>query len=433
MRSPWDGGPRWPLRALLAALAAIDAAALAVAIAGASAGPQSHPGAPALLLGLGGSAAVIVPTTLAIAGAWVFARGAARLGAAALTLAALALLVEAHAALVGGPHRIFFAAGAALFGWSLGLVMARAAGERRGAAAERWAEFGAAGALAATYVGAVTSKVAASGLGWIDGDGLRAVILAQRGLGGGSPLDAYAALVVQSPAIATVFAAATMLFQAAAIAFPWSPRGRAWTGAGLLLFHLNVWLLTPILFPQAMALVLALALPWPRWLRRRWPRRFAVDAVEERADEPTPTLEGSVVRGLAAGAATCGALALLFAPLRPYAALHHRAESRGASEVEAASPALRAALGGLEIGEELAGFRVVTIGGAADGAIEVALGRADVAFTVTLWPTGGGPAPPPVRSRALDLFYGRPRPAGADLPANERDAAMVALARRIDG
>lgn len=429
MRSPWDDGPRWPLRALLGGLAAIDAAALVVAILGASAGPRSHPDAPALLLGLGGSAAVIVPAAAAIAGACAFTRGPARLGAAALTLTALATLVEAHAALVGGPHRVFFATGAGLFGWSLGLVMARAAGERRGAAAERWAEFGAAGALAATYVGAVASKVAAAGLGWIDGDGLRAVILAQRGLGGGSPLDAYAALVVGSRGIATAFAAATMVFQAAAVAFPWSPRGRAWAGAGILLFHLNVWLLTPILFPQAMALVLALALPWPRWLRRRWPRRFAADASAARAEGSTPR----VGRGYAAGAATCVALALLFAPLRPYAALHHRAESRGSTEAAEASPALRAALGGLEVGEEMAGFRVVTIGARVDGAIEVVLGRAEVAFTVTLWPTGAGPAEPPVRGRAHDLFYGRPRPEGASLAADERDAAMVALARRIDG
>src|SRR6185436_12896678 len=101
------------------------------------------------------------------------------------------------------------------------------------------------------------------------------IVLTQRGLSGRSPFDFYAEAVIASPALAFTLSTLTLAIQAGAVLYPWSPRLRAFSGTLLLAFHLNVWLLTPIFFPEAMALLLVLSYPWPRIAARLRPEPAA--------------------------------------------------------------------------------------------------------------------------------------------------------------
>src|SRR5207245_2429545 len=135
----------------------------AAAVAERAIGPLSNPRAPRLLLALGGQRGWCI--ALGLVGAAAIALFAARrrpvlTGTIALLL--MALLSESRAALEYGPGRYTFHSGTALLGWLCGLAHAwhRKIGSGAGSAAldeeraDRFAEYGALGGLAATYVSA---------------------------------------------------------------------------------------------------------------------------------------------------------------------------------------------------------------------------------------------------------------------------------------
>jgi hypothetical protein len=315
--SPWAGLARWPLRAGLAAVCAVDVVSLAAELRGAGAGPLAHPGAPGWLLGLGGRVAPAAAlAALALVALALFCAGrrsiTVAIAAGAVGLGALALLTEACAALAGGPARNRFLSGAMLLGWIVGLLWARlhAIGDR--ARAERLGEAGAAAALAATYAAAGLSKLLAAGAGWADAAHLRAVILSHRGPSGIAALDGYVRLVVEHPSLARALAGAAVAIQAGSLLYLAHPRLRMLWGALIIGFHLNVQALTGIGYYEATFLAGLFSFPWGRLGRRR-------GSEEE---------EGPAVRRGVVGAALVAIAALiviaLLSGVRDYTGLHHR-------------------------------------------------------------------------------------------------------------
>lgn len=454
MRSPWEGSSRRPIRIAVACVLAADVIALSVALIGARPSALSHPAAPALLLALGGRPWLVAPiAAVALSAVVAFARRPAALAPGLCALGAAAILCESHAALVGGPMRVFFTGGAVMLGWLAGLAFARRLerartaiepGDEPGARAEALGEAGAAAALAATYLGASVSKLLASGLSWADANALRVTVVSQRGLGGRSPLDLYASAVLASPALAWTLAALTLLIQTAAVLYPWSPRLRAAVGTLLLAFHLNVWALTPILFPQAMVMLVVLSYPWPRIaarLRPRSPAREVPDGAPSPAGAAPPAqLPAAALARVALRAAALAAAVIALAalsPIRAYTGRHHRPDPGrrddgrdrgGEAAAPAAPPDVRALLRGVEEGGEVGGFRVLSLGGPHDRAVSIRLARGEVALTVEITLRGARPFHAPSRTARYDLFYRDVTPAPSALPPAELHALLSAIA-----
>src|SRR5262249_7341588 len=149
-------------------------------------------------------------------------------------------------------------------------------------------------------------------------------------------------------------------------------------------FHLNVWLLTPILFPQSMVLLVAFSYPWPRWIARIRAQAPASAKIEPSAAQVWQTTfgAGSLVLALAGIGS--------FLPIRAYTSLHHSRRAAdgggggqpGPSEPVAppAGPEVRAWLDGLKEGDDLGGFRVEAIRGPREGAVEVLVSREALRF-----------------------------------------------------
>jgi hypothetical protein len=311
--SPWAGLPRWPLRAGLAAVCAVDVVSLAAELMGTGAGPLAHPGAPGWLLGLGGRVAPAVAlAVVALASLALFGAGKRAIAAGAVGLGALALLTEACAALAGGPARNRFLSGAMLLGWIVGLLWAKvhAIGDR--ARAERLAEAGAAAALAATYAAAGLSKLLAAGAGWADAAHLRAVILSHRGPSGIAALDGYVRLVVEHPSLARALAGAAVAIQAGSLLYLAHPRLRMLWGALIIGFHLNVQALTGIGYYEATFLAGLFSFPWGR-----------IGGSRGSEEEEGPAVRRGAVALALGGVASLVAFALL-SGLRAYTGLHHR-------------------------------------------------------------------------------------------------------------
>ncbi|MCZ7679059.1 MAG: hypothetical protein M5U28_10020 [Sandaracinaceae bacterium] len=177
-------------------------------------------------------------------------------------------------------------------------------------------------AIAAMYVNAGVQKLLVSGIGWADGDSLRMLVLTQRPLGP-SLTGAIADAVVNSRALAFSLAAFTELAQLSAITYPFLPRARPIVGSMLLAFHAGVLVLTPIAFPQSMALLVAFSYPWRRLLARGGEAREVV-------------LARAPARGAAAiasAAALLAGLALLPPVQEALEPLSHRHDTRHAARV----------------------------------------------------------------------------------------------------
>jgi hypothetical protein len=245
------------LRGTLALLGAGELVALVVALHRLGPAARSSAHTPGFLLAFGEQPPLAFGVALAGGAALaLFALGRSPRVSGVVALAALGTLVEAHAALLGGPMRVFFHTGAALFGWCLG-ALCTSDGETRDA----FGRAGATGAVAATYLGAAASKWLSGLDTWLAPGPLQAVVLSQHRVGGGSVLDAYARFVGGAPKVALALAAVTLVIQAGAFLMLFGPRLRAAWAALLLGFHVNVWLLTGIVFPQAMVLLLVLGAP----------------------------------------------------------------------------------------------------------------------------------------------------------------------------
>jgi len=419
-------GARWHLRLALAAVLLFDLIFLSVTLSVDAPGPRALAQAPAVLRALVGRPELVVP--LGLLGLIALARFAARPGRAGAGLGVIAVigvLCEARAANNGGPERFLFAAGTVLAGWIAGLVFVRAAeGDRD--AEEIGAETGAVAALAAIYVNAALQKLGAAGLGWADGDDLRMLVLAQRPLGASS---AIADLVIEHRWIALGLAAFTELAQLSALAYPFHPRARVVIGTMLLAFHTGVWMVTPILFPQSMALLVAFSYPWGALLSRRGMLH----------EQPGLIL----VRRLDRGALVIGAICALLAGLAlsppgrsTILSLSHTDEGhrrdapaeRPRREPEPASfDATAASTLGIErLGASLAGCTVTSVAARGEEiALRLACGDGELGVEVV--EAGSRPHAAPRSAGGRDLFYA----SGATVSPAERDAVLAELARRL--
>jgi hypothetical protein len=418
-----------------------DLAGAAITLGGGQLSARSAPGAPSWLLALAGRPLGV--GSVAVVGAvaiLIFMRRAGRIAAAAVALAAGALLNEGIAAAFEGPMRCYFGSGAALLGWIIGTLYARARGprDRSRRQIEVFAELGAAACLSATYLAAAISKLSAQGLSWADGANLRALVLSQHAVDSRGPIAAYARLVAAAPSFAFALAALTLIAQLGALAYPFGRRARALSGTLLVAFHLNVRLLVPILFVGPVVLLVAWSYPWPRLWRWLHEGAFPPPAAPDVARTGP---EGGGARASAGLVAALGVASLLAwtLPLRAYTGSHH-GMSRDGTELPTPGHASSAAsvpppasvvalLGGLARGDRIAGWELEGIVGPREGNGEIRLfvarerGRMRVAVTLA----GRRPFPPPRRTDRYEIFYD----AAENVDAGAREALLDELARRI--
>jgi hypothetical protein len=415
--SPWDGRARVGLRAVLAAVLAFDTLLVSHFLLGVRPGPASHPHAPAWLLAFAGRTwAIAIAATVAIVSLVAFARRAAAVMPGWIALVCIGVLVEAHAASIEGPYRIFFSASAAMFGWLVGATYARARGIKA-TNAERHAEFGAAAGLAATYVNAFASKTMSGGIGWTDADSLRAVVLTQHHVGGSWLSNAYADAVADHAWLAGTLVTLTLVAQVSALGYPWHRVTRAISGTLLFAFHANTAILTPLFFPQAMVLLLALSFPWAR------------TAVTTQ-DAPAAAA-ARAPRVVLAGALTLCALVAWASPLRSYTLAHHR-HGAGASPAPTppVPPALAPVLDGLHPGVHVGAWEVRSLSGASGGA-RIDLASGPLVLDVLVLPHGTLAVDPPASTRLYDVLYDTGHPGEAPVPDSDRAAALDAIAASI--
>jgi hypothetical protein len=366
----------------------------------------SHPFASPLLLGLGSNVpALLCFGSVAVVSGWFFSRGMRPVLSGVTALISVGVLVEAQAALLEGPMRFLFFSGAVLLGWLAGWLVS---GRK-----EAFANAGALGALAACYLGAVTSKLLTSGLAWVTDSGLRSTIASQHHWGASRALDGLALFVLEHAGVAYALAAFTLLAQASAVLLPFE-RFRRVAVVLLLLFHAGVWLLTPISFPQAMVLLVAAAF------------------VREPPEIPAARELRKPLTWLSAGVAVFVALAWL-PPLREYTRYQHaRPYVLTAEPPKPREPPPVVTIAGVPVGLELAGFTVTALGKSNDGTPWVRLEHGAESLTVELVARGGRPFEPPVRSTQYDLFFKQARP-GEAAPADDvREAVLRALAAALD-
>jgi hypothetical protein len=188
-----------------------------------------------------------------IAGAMAFARAAGRLVAGLFPFLALMLLSSVHARLFGSPWRHLYYSGLCLLGWLMGLMVSRTGGRPSD---ESYARMGSVALLGAAYLNAGISKLAFGGLEWTSGAAIQAVVVAQDGLVRDGLLSAYRAWVAMSPAVVAFFSLATVVFELAGPLMMLGDRVRVIVAIGLLGMHLNIYLLTHILYWESMVLLI---------------------------------------------------------------------------------------------------------------------------------------------------------------------------------
>lgn len=101
-------------------------------------------------------------------------------------------------------------------------------------------------------------------------------------------------------------------------------------------------------------------------------------------------------------------------------------------QTEAAPPDVATVLGDLEVGSTVVGWSVLGIRTAADGVIDVDLGRDKIRFTVTIAPLGTRVESAPLSTDHYALYYGHAHPRGAKLPDAGVQAVLHNLARIIE-
>ncbi len=444
MKALYDGMSRAPLRIGLAVIGSFDAVALAWQVHRTAKNDISHPFAPRFLFALHDQPlALALIVSIAIASFVAFARRRHSIIGGALAISALAILSESHAALVGGPARSFYAVGAVTFGWVFGLAYARGVGSGRlgheVADEERLAEIGAVGVLAATYVGAGASKLFVSGVDWADANHLRAIVVSQHPISDHSLLGHYADAVMNHGTISQAFGLATLFVQLGAFMLLVSPVTRKLWTVGILGFHLNTLFLAHIIYFEAVVLAMLFGLPWPAIVTRLRGRAVLASTRPPLASESPRAARRTFAFALALFAVLAGFGSL---PLvRTYTSEHHRSRSPAQPDAVptfvAPSPGVRALLGGLDLGDELANFRVVSIDGpskSSPGTITITLRGQDgdaTGLVVRVGVRGSTPHRPPRSSDHYDVFYDD-SDRGVGAPTAERlDAALDAVLARI--
>lgn len=431
-------GARWYLRVALSLVLLFDVAVVAGMLCLSDIdGPRVLLDAPPVLRALAGHPERVLPiAAIALVALARFASGPGHVGAALGVLATTGFLCEARAAHVGGPERFLFVGGTVLVGWIAGLAFVRLGrGDRD--AEEAGAEIGAIAALAAIYVNAALQKVMAAGITWADGDSLRLLVLSQRPFDAGFPTATIADVVTGHRSVAFALAAFVELAQLSAIVYPFHPRARAVVGTMLLAFHAGVRMLTPISFPQSMALLVIFSFPWGRWLERRgWVA----------PDPPDRVLARRPARAAAGIALATGLLVLLafVPPVRRLIDSLAHLDVQGRAQPDAHRPQERepardafddAAGAALSLQEGQRVGPCVAVGASRRGVEIAARFACDGApLVVDVVPAGTRPFEPPRSAGGRDLFYrsasrGHEEP---ELDAATRDALLEALARHLE-
>lgn len=348
-----------------------------------------------IVAALPGRTAVVVAGLVATL---AFARRRTPIISGALALLALALLSHTHAALNGAPWRHLYYSGIGLLGWLAGLAFARA---RDLPDAQRYAGVVATALLGAAYFSAGLSKLLFGGIEWLAGETLRHAVVAQDGLIGAGLLHDLRLAVVNTPAIAAALATATVGFELGGLIFLVGPRTRALVGAGLVLMHLSIFVLTGIAYVESIAVLLIFA----------WPHPPPPDPPAIGSPSPRATVLAALVLGLFAVAAIA---------------------RQGLDAAVTASPdhvvaAPTRSLGPFALDDEIAGFRVVELAAGDDAAtVFLARGADRLGFDLTCRPDGhAGPFDRP----PLHVYYRETTLPFADLaPAGEavRDLALAA-------
>jgi hypothetical protein len=210
-----------------------------------------------------------------IAGAVGFGRKPGGLWPGLLALGALMLLSTAHAQLFGSPWRHLYYSGVCLSGWLLGLVVSRSQGAP---ADESYARVGSMALLGAAYLNAGISKFAYGGFDWISGVPIQAVIVGQDGLVADGIISVYRSWVVATPAAAALFSAATVVCELAGPLMLVGRRTRLCVASGLFAMHANIFVLTHILYWQAMLFLVLFGLSSDAPASRTMPEAAAIDS-----------------------------------------------------------------------------------------------------------------------------------------------------------
>ncbi len=273
-RSYWDGHSRAPIRVGIALVAGIEWFVECIQVGWQSQDPEHFMPRGDLAQWLATlPGAVWVIYGMIAAGLWALASDRRPIVGGLWALAWAALLSEWQTQIFGSPSRNAFFPGAAVAGWVLGELWAHAVADERDTTPhrvtrERLGEVGVLGCIAAAYVGSGLSKLLASGAGWADGAQIRALVLWQQPVADWAWIEAYRSLVLQEPAVAVAASVATLVIETGALVLLLGPRARlAWTVA-ILGLHINIIVLCTMPYLEPMALLLLVAVPWPRVLGR---------------------------------------------------------------------------------------------------------------------------------------------------------------------
>jgi hypothetical protein len=289
-RSWWDGCSRAPLRVGLAAIMAVEQLVEARQVAWQAADPERFTPSGALSHALASMpAAAWGIYAMILVGLVAVACDRAPVKAGLWALGWAALQSEWQTQIFGSPSRNAFFPGAALLGWVLGQLWASAVLEREGPARhrelrERLGEAGALGCLAAAYVGSCSSKLLAAGTRWADASSVRALVLWQEPLADWPWLVAWRDALLEDPSLARAAAIATLVIEGGAWLLLLGPRLRLVWSALLLGLHTTIILLCTMPYLEPLALLVLLAVPWPR---RLGARPLARDDGEDPLDRPT--------------------------------------------------------------------------------------------------------------------------------------------------
>ncbi len=205
-----------------------------------------------------------------VAAAARFGAGAGRWRAGVVALVALGFLATAFAEVAGGPARNLYFSGVTMLGWIIGILYHRAD--------ERFAHAGATALLGAAYLSAGISKLAYSGMPWLDGVQIQAIVLSQDGLVPDGVLAALRTALVSAPKITLALTLATVALELSGPLLLGGRKVRRVVAFGLVGMHTCIFLLGGISYVSAVVLLLVVAFaddapshdrseaPAPRWL-----------------------------------------------------------------------------------------------------------------------------------------------------------------------
>lgn len=368
---------------------------------------------PALLIGL---------SLIALAALGTFALGRRPITAGIVALLSIGLINEAYSAVVDSPRRMFFSAGATLAGWLLGLVVARA--QRTSSdRAERLAEMGAMGALAATYVSAGMQKVLNGAL--FKSTSLRAHIFTHHEVNDSSLLGQFAHAVATEPWLSALLSFSVVVIQGGAFLWLAGPRMRVVWGTLLMSFHLGTLVLLHIIYVEATALLILFTYPWHS-LRPRVPA------------EPIQRIDRTVA--VRAGQIAAVVVAIAWVIPTPHELDRPRPAGYGEADAllpEQGGPDPRAnsarpvddarvrSIGPIALGDELGGWKVVHLRRESDE-IVVALEKGEAGVRFAFRELREGDFPSPFDRENLRVYVHR-----TELDETEYEAAGRSLSARL--